>query len=412
MILEAIGYSMIAASISMGAYHFRNMSDKKKIEKIFDYTKTSIITPQGKQKKPTFIRKQLILNEQNEIVGNEYVYRLPLGMPYKKLEYLNDNIGVFKDGLHKNVDVKWDGGMLHLLVYETQLPKLWNYEIEKLSGWKVPIGKTYKDTIYLDFNATTNFVGGGTARYGKTNLLKVILTSLILNHPEDAEIYLIDLKAGVEFGRYENLYQVKKVASTIEETFELLHEVKTRLDARKTEAKREGWNNIQETKGKSRVFVIVDEAGDIPDEKFMSKQEKDMRQACQFILSHIARIGGAFGFHELFFSQYTTADVLPRQIKQNADSKICFKIQTGYASEVILGEKITQAAELPKIKGRAIYKDGADIMEVQVPYISDNVMNELLSSYFVEDGENEQEETQNLVQFKDVRSNDKRPNKA
>jgi DNA segregation ATPase FtsK/SpoIIIE, S-DNA-T family len=411
MILEGIGISMMLTSGILAATQITpGMSDRKKIEKIFDYTKTIVSGLDGKIKRPAFVRKADIKNDKGKVIGTEYVYRLPLGMPYKKLEFLNDNVGVFEDGLHKKVEVNWDGGMMHLLVYETELPKTWPYRFEKQDGWKVPVGKTYKETIYHDFDSVPHLVGGGTTRYGKTNLIKVIKTSLINNHPDDVEIYLIDLKAGVEFSRFKNLKQVRKVAANIVETFDLLNEVCTKLEAKQAQAREKGWSNIIETKDNSRVFIIVDEAGDLPAEPFMTKEEKDMRKSCQWMLSHIARIGGAFGFRELFFSQYTTADVLPKQIKQNADSKICFKIQNGYASEVILGEKNTQAADLPKIRGRAIYKDGPDLMELQVPYISDRLMNYYLKDYRVEDGEIEEKGNANTLEFRDVRDSNQGSN--
>src|SRR5690606_9905312 len=104
MIIESIGASLLL----MAAIQTANMNDKKKIEKIFEYTKTWITTENNQIKKPKFYRTEPIKD-----VGMKYVYRLPLGLPYKKLEYLNDNVGVFKDGLHKNVELEWDGGMLH-----------------------------------------------------------------------------------------------------------------------------------------------------------------------------------------------------------------------------------------------------------------------------------------------------------
>lgn len=247
--------------------------------------------------------------------------------------------------------------------------------------WKVPIGQTYKEMIYHDFDQTPHLVGGGTTRYGKTNLIKVIITSLILNNPDNVEFYLIDLKAGVEFYRYRTLRQVKMVATNVMETFDLLEVVTNKLEAQKEYYRDNMWSNVIDTPIKKRTFIIIDEAGDLVPEKFMTKDIRNIHAACQSMLSHIARIGGAFGFRELFFSQYTTADVLPRQIKQNCDAKICFKLQNDYSSEVVLGEGNTQASALPKIKGRAIFKDGADIHELQVPLITDEKMSELLAGY-------------------------------
>src|SRR5690625_3526989 len=248
--------------------------------------------------------------------------------------------------------------------------------------WKVPVGITYKETVYHNFENTPHLVGGGTTRYGKTNLIKSLMTSLILNNPENAKFYLIDLKAGVEFYKYRNLRQVKGVATDVYETHDLLTDVLLQLESTQYSFREKGYSNITETPIKKRTFIIIDEAGDLVPERFMPKKDKDMYAECQWMLAHIARIGGAFGFRELLFSQYTTADVLPRQIKQNCDAKISFKLQNAYSSEVVLGEGNTQAADLPKIKGRAIFKDGADLYELQVPLITDEVMEELLAEHY------------------------------
>ncbi|MEC5422415.1 FtsK/SpoIIIE domain-containing protein [Virgibacillus sp. C22-A2] len=406
MLIET-GLGLLVSSAMLTSIRTKNMPDKKKIEKIFEYTKTWVTTEGNKIKKPQFIREDNItVNEK--VIGIEYVYRLPLGMPFKKLEYLNENVGVFKDGLHKNVEIEFDEGMMHVNVYEADLPKSWDYIDEKLEGWKVPIGKTYKELIMHDFDSTPHLVGGGTTRYGKTNLVKGIITSLIINHPEDVELYLIDLKAGVEFYRYRNLKQVQMVATNVVETYDLLTEVMMKLEVEKLLYRNNGWSNVTESPIKKRTFVIIDEAGDLVPESFMDKDEKDMHKECQWMLSHVARIGGAFGFRELFFSQYTTADVLPRQIKQNCDAKISFKLQNGYSSEVVLGEGNTQAADLEKIPGRAMFKDGATMHKLQVPRIYDKQMEKLLQDHYVtkrKDITNEQqadEDTNELIQIRDI----------
>lgn len=114
MILQSFGVFLLILS----AASFSDMSDRKKIEKIFEYTRMWVTTEKNNVIKCRFIRK-----EQIGDVGTSYVYRLPLGLPYKKLAYLNDNIGVFKDGLNKNVELEFEGGKLHVNVYEKDLPK-------------------------------------------------------------------------------------------------------------------------------------------------------------------------------------------------------------------------------------------------------------------------------------------------
>lgn len=270
----------------------------------------------------------------------------------------------------------------------------------KTATWEVPIGKTHKGLIKHDFDKSPHLAGGGTTRYGKTNLIKSIITSLLVQNPNHINLYLIDLKAGVEFGQFESLQQVHAVATNPQDTHRLLSLVLAKLAVTQDFFRKNHYNNIVHTDIKDRHFIIIDEAGDLVPESFMDKGEKDLHKECQWMLSHLARIGGAFGFRVLFFSQYTTSDVLPRQIKQNCDAKIAFRMQNDYASEVVLGEGFTDAAHLPKIPGRAIFKSGADIYEVQVPLIRDETMNKLLEGFRRERKENEHSEQS--IEIRDI----------
>jgi len=118
--LEVVGFSLLLVlSIRSGG-----LSDRKKIEKIFEYAKVWVVSESGDKKKCKFVDK----NDLADDVGVVYIYRLPLGMPYKKLEYLNDNIGVFKDGLNKNVELEYKNGLLFVYVYEKDLPEKYNFK--------------------------------------------------------------------------------------------------------------------------------------------------------------------------------------------------------------------------------------------------------------------------------------------
>lgn len=101
---------------------------------------------------------------------------------------------------------------------------------------------------------------------------------------------------------------------------------------------------------------------------------------CQEMLSEIARIGGGLGFRLIFCTQYPTSDTLPRQIKQNADAKLGFRLPTTVASQVALDEPGLE--DLPSLPGRALFKTDRT-EEIQVPYLKDKDMWGLLKQYKV-----------------------------
>ncbi|PED69304.1 cell division protein FtsK [Bacillus pseudomycoides] len=71
---------------------------------------------------------------------------------------------------------------------------------------------------------------------------------------------------------------------------------------------------------------------------------------------------------------------MPRQIKQNADAKLGFRLPTVVASQVALDEPGLE--DLPSLPGRALFKTDRT-EEIQVPYLKDKEMWDLLKRYKV-----------------------------
>jgi S-DNA-T family DNA segregation ATPase FtsK/SpoIIIE len=243
----------------------------------------------------------------------------------------------------------------------------------------------------------------GVTRFGKTVFLKVLMTYLISNHPDDCEFYVIDLKGGLEFSQYAELPQVKGVAGNYIEAFMMAFYLHNLLEQDLKFFKAHGIRNIVDSKIKRRRFIIVDEAAQLAAEKFMTQKvkdipeiepflkllpknvqtgsQRDMMNYTQYLLSEVARLGGALGYRLIYCTQYPTADTLPRQIKMNSDAKLTYRLPTGYASEVAIDAK--GAEELPSgIKGRALYKTH-DLTEMQTPLLEDKEMWKILSKFRV-----------------------------
>ncbi|KAA0547592.1 hypothetical protein FZW96_12150 [Bacillus sp. BGMRC 2118] len=375
----------------------RKMNDKTKIDHIFRNLGLGVndSSKGGKPSFPAFYRKEEIgfKDKSNNFIktGIKYVYRLPLGLPPKKIQLLQEGASVLSDGINKPVELEFDG-MLHINVYDKKLPTFVPFkELPQTHKWNVTLGKHYKGWIHHDFDKIPHMVVGGTTRFGKTVFMKDILTQLILENPNDVEFYIIDLKGGLEFSKFEHLRQVMWVAKNPAEAsllLKLIHDEMSGKFNEEGELVEEGlyqmflknnWSNIVDTPLKKRRFVIVDEGAQLAAEKWMKKDMKDLLGYCQYTLGEIARLGGALGYRLIFGTQYPTADILPRQIKMNSDIKISFRLGTGYASEVVLDEQ--GAEKLPTdIKGRALVKTH-ELKEIQVPYIDNKEMWELLEVY-------------------------------
>lgn len=189
----------------------------------------------------------------------------------------------------------------------------------------IVIGKSEKGLIYHNFRKFSHMIVAGTTGYGKTNFIKTMISQL------DGTIYLIDLKGGFDYG--------KVSATNIHEARNVLHEVVS---------------NMKQLR-KEHIYVIIDEAGELLPPSHFTKKESWEYLECLTYVSEIARLGRGFHVHLIYCTQYPTRDILNGQVKQNAETRICFRLPTQVASLVALDEE--GAEQLPTgNKGLGIYK--------------------------------------------------------
>ena len=98
-----------------------------------------------------------------------------------------------------------------------------------------------------------------------------------------------------------------------------------------------------------------------------SKEDKAAIDELIKSLSTIARLGRAAGIHLILGTQRPDANVLPGQIKNNVDYRICGRADD-VLSRIVLDNDL--AASLPKtLQGRFVNTDGH---EIQAYYFTDD----------------------------------------
>ncbi|MGF9831621.1 FtsK/SpoIIIE domain-containing protein [Bacillus anthracis] len=350
--------------------------DKRKIQVFFEVA--GIAIKRNNEEKLQYPKFQKQIDDDR---STTYVYTLPLGMPSKIIQKVED---VVSEGLNKPVRIQYDNYKLNIRVFHREIPKKWNWStgLVKKGKWCVPVGQSLERIIYHDFDKTPHMVLGGLTRMGKTVFLKVLLTTLIEADPENAHLYLIDLKEkGLEFSEFSNLKQVVEVADSVEKAHRVLGRIMEKIEERGKLMKENSYKNIVETKEKDRYFIIVDEGAVLAPAKGLPRAVNKIREECQYMLSYIATVSGGLGFRLILATQYPTVTSIPSVVKQMSDAKLGFRLPTRVASEVVLDEPGLEV--LPSLPGRAIYKSDR-LTEIQVPYISDEMMWKHLKEYEVE----------------------------
>jgi S-DNA-T family DNA segregation ATPase FtsK/SpoIIIE len=268
------------------------------------------------------------------------------------------------------------------------------YELTGGRGWEVCLGFAREQTVYHDFDKIPMMVVAGTTQYGKSVFLKNAITTLINNHPNDVSITLLDLKGGLAFNRFKNCRQVVTVAKDVSESLKALQAVHAAIITKQAEYLKNGFENIRDSKDKKRHFIIIDEGAELASKGATDPEVKRMKMQCEHIIAEIARIGGGLGFRLIFATQYPTADTLPRQVKQNCDARLCFRLQTDVASQVVLDE--AGAEKLPLIKGRAIYQTDRKLI-VQTPLIENELIDRTIRPHIVIKPRKEQQHERNTA---------------
>ena len=147
------------------------------------------------------------------------------------------------------------------------------------------------------------------------------------------------------------------------------------LEERKRLFKEVDAANITEYREKSgdymqRIVFACDEVAELLDKTGADKSRKELLAQIEACLALIARQGRTFGIHLILATQRPDANILPGQIKNNMNIRICGRADTTLPT-IIIGDG-RAAEQIPHdAQGRFIMEDGTVF---QAYYFSDDTI--------------------------------------
>lgn len=211
--------------------------------------------------------------------------------------------------------------------------------------------------VVVDIDKTPHILIGGNTGSGKSVLTKCLAWQTVL---QSDVVYIADFKGGVD---YPGLWrQFVYMVTDEKKLLDLLNRLAGNLEQRKLLFLKQNATNITEYRQKSgdymqRIVFVCDEVAELLDKTGADKEHKELLAQIEARLALIARQGRAFGIHLILATQRPDANILPGQIKNNMNIRICGRADTTL-STIIIGDG-RAAEQIPHdAQGRFIMEDG------------------------------------------------------
>jgi hypothetical protein len=239
------------------------------------------------------------------------------------------------------------------------------------------IGESLGGTLAQSIRSLPHLLIAGTSGNGKSVFFNQTLISMMKTSPH-IQLYLLDLKLGVEVKAYSKLPNAR-IAKDSGEAVTLLKAVVKEMKERFVLLEKNGNKQIDpERDGKDLILVGVDEASVLYGKRRGDRAGNNDTTLARELTDEIAKLGRAAAIHLIVATQKVTNESIDTKIQENVGGRICFRVNTLQGSNTVLGNK--KAFELPEVKGRAIWASGNGFTEVQTPFVSEKLIAEEISA--------------------------------
>lgn len=259
--------------------------------------------------------------------------------------------------------MEWSEGRKIIRVYAapaaSDYPSLlrWRDEYISQNSFELVLGESLAGPVTVNLAYIPHILLGGSAGSGKSVLLKLLLMQALR---KGAEVYIADFKGGVDFPKV--WHEKCRMCFTEKDLLYTLNQLVEVLEYRKTLFVQCGCANLDEYNRLTgldlpRVVFACDEVAEVLDKSGRSKEDKELLGQIESKLATIARLGRAFGVHLILATQRPDAMVIPGQIKNNLDFRVCGRADN--VLSMIILDNTSAADQIPKdARGRFITGDG------------------------------------------------------
>ena len=209
--------------------------------------------------------------------------------------------------------------------------------------------------LYPEMLTSPHTLIAGATGCGKSVLIHHVICEALRQPTSRGELFLVDLKRGVELAEYEKLPHVARFAIDIPEALEALDDA-IEIMTRRLDTMRSRGDKLYSGRD---LWIVIDELG------FLLQSAK--KQALPKLIQ-ISQQGRAARVHLILATQNPSRSAVPAAIQQNFTLKVALHCTTAIESRQVVG--VPGAEALPKHGSALVWSEGY-ITREEVPMITE-----------------------------------------
>ncbi len=263
------------------------------------------------------------------------------------------------------------------------------------------VGDSANGLLVVDIRDLPHLLIAGSTGGGKSAFFRQMFVCL-LRCSRHIQVYLIDLKRGVEVKEFAQLPNVR-IAKDEAEAVQLLQALKDEMQRRFVFMEKNSLKKIDPNLHKKDLIVVgIDEASVLYGKTSVSKAKKELVAKARDLTDELAKLARAAGIHLVIATQKAIKESLDTKALENLTGRMIFKMSTHAGSNTALGN--VKAYSLPDIKGRGIWAGGNQYIEIQAPYLSEAELDDECRDIAEKMKEHGEDNHQPMLEFEIVKS--------